>query len=194
MGLNAVAAINSFGPAIGAVLIYSIGKTFFWPTMLAVVGDRFPRTGAVAMSLMGGIGMMSAGLIGSAGLGYFKDRYSADELKTADAALYAEWQSEGDPSDFLGFEKVQPIDGQRLEEAKNIVVAKKLAGDGTVEVEPTAAQVTVVESDIRGNRRTLRTDSLIPATMAVIYLLLMLYFRAQGGYRPISIEEATDKG
>ncbi|YCM43673.1 MFS transporter [Verrucomicrobiaceae bacterium 227] len=194
LGLNAVAAINSFGPAIGAVLVYSIGKTFFWPTMLAVVGDRFPRTGAVAMSLMGGIGMMSAGLIGSAGLGYFKDRYSADELKTADAALYAEWQSEGDPSDFLGFEKVQPIDGQRLEEAKNIVVAKKLAGDGTVEVEPTAAQVTVVESDIRGNRRTLRTDSLIPATMAVIYLLLMLYFRAQGGYRPISIEEATDKG
>lgn len=191
VGLNAVAAINSFGPAIGAVLIYSIGKTFFWPTMLAVVGDRFPRTGAIAMSLMGGIGMMSAGLIGSAGLGYFKDRYSADELKTADAAVYAEWQSEGAPSEFLGFEKAQPIDGQRLEAAKEIVLAKKLAGDKAVEVEPTAAQIAVVDADIRGNRRTLKTDSLIPASMAVIYLLLMLYFRAKGGYRPISIDEAS---
>jgi len=178
IGLNAVSAITSFGPAIGAVLIYSIGKTFFWPTMLAVVGDRFPATGAVAMSLMGGIGMMSAGLIGSAGLGYFKDRYSAEELKTADAAISAEWQSTGDPSAFLGFEEVTPIDAKRLEEAK-----------GKAADERTAAETTVVEADIRGNRRTLKTDSLIPAAMAVIYLLLMIYFKAKGGYRAVKIDE-----
>ena len=50
----------------GCARPYAIGKTFFWPTMLAVVGDRFPRTGAIAMSIMGGIGMMSAGLPGRA--------------------------------------------------------------------------------------------------------------------------------
>ena len=176
LGLNAVAAITSFGPAIGAVLVYSIGKTFFWPTMLAVVGDRFPRTGAIAMSLMGGIGMMSAGLIGSAGLGYFKDRYSADELKTADSGLYEEWKGEGEPSKFLAFEEVQAVDPKRLEEAKKAE-------------EKTAAQQTVVDADIRGNRRTLKTDSLIPATMAVIYLLLILYFKGIGGYKPVRIED-----
>ncbi|MDB4618458.1 MFS transporter [Akkermansiaceae bacterium] len=178
VGLNAVSAINSFGPAIGAVLIYSIGKTFFWPTMLAVVGDRFPATGAVAMSLMGGIGMMSAGLIGSAGLGYFKDRYAAEELQTADVALYEEWQSDGDASGFLAFEKVQPIDAKRLEDAKKVDVEKR-----------SAAESTVVEADIRGNRRTLVTDSFIPGAMAVIYLLLMIYFKATGGYRPVRIDE-----
>ena len=36
-----------------ALAVYALGKTFFWPTMLAVVGDRFPRTGAIAMSIMG---------------------------------------------------------------------------------------------------------------------------------------------
>jgi len=178
LGLNAVAAIQSFGPAIGAVLLYSIGKTFFWPTMLAVVGDRFPATGAVAMSLMGGIGMMSAGLIGSAGLGYFKDRYAADELKKVDAELYAEWKGEGDPSKFLSFEEVQSIDPKRLEEAKGIAAADR-----------TEAQQTVIDADIRGNRDTLRTDSLIPAAMAVIYLLLIFYFRATGGYRAVRIDE-----
>lgn len=178
LGLNAVSAINAFGPAIGAVLVYSIGKTFFWPTMLAVVGDRFPRTGAIAMSLMGGIGMMSAGLIGSAGLGYFKDRYSSEELKTADSALYEQWQSKGDPSKFLTFEGVQAIDPKRLEEAK--AVAKADRSD---------EQKTVVEADIRGNRKTLKTDSLIPATMAVIYLLLILYFKGIGGYKPVKIGE-----
>jgi hypothetical protein len=179
LGLNAVSAIQAFGPAIGAVLLYSIGKTFFWPTMLAVVGDRFPATGAVAMSLMGGIGMMSAGLIGSAGLGYFKDRYAAQELKEADQELYAEWKSEGDSSKFLGFDAVQPIDPKRLEDTK------KLAKE-----ERSESQQVVVDADIRGNRRTLVTDSLIPGTMAVIYLLLMFYFRASGGYKAVGIDES----
>lgn len=176
LGLNAVAAIQSFGPAIGAVLLYSIGKTFFWPTMLAVVGDRFPATGAIAMSLMGGIGMMSAGLIGSAGLGYFKDRYAAEELKTADAALYEEWKGEGATSKFLGFDAVQAIDPKRLEDAKKAE-------------ERSEAEQVVVDADIRGNRSTLKTDSLIPAAMAVIYLLLIFYFRASGGYKAVRIDE-----
>ncbi len=185
MGLNAVAAIQSFGPAIGAVLLYSIGKTFFWPTMLAVVGDRFPATGAVAMSLMGGIGMMSAGLIGSAGLGYFKDRYAAEELQTADKELYAEWKGEGAGSKFLGFEEVQAIDPKRLEEAKKLKPDER----------PEAEQV-VIDADIRGNRSTLKTDSLIPAAMAVIYLLLIFYFRASGGYKAVRIDdnESLTKG
>ena len=178
VGLNAVSAITSFGPAVGAVLIYSIGKTFFWPTMLAVVGDRFPATGAVAMSLMGGIGMMSAGLIGSEGLGYFKDRYAAEEVKTADAAVYEDWKGEGDASSFLFFKEVQSIDATRLEEAKKLALEER-----------SVTQQTVVDADIRGNRRTLKTDSLIPAAMAAIFLLLIFYFKAIGGYRPLTIEE-----
>lgn len=177
IGLNAVAAIQSFGPAVGAVLIYSIGKTFFWPTMLAVVGDRFPATGAVAMSLMGGIGMMSAGLIGSAGLGYFKDRYAAEELKAADPAIAQEWSSKDQSSKFLTFESVNPIDPKRLEEAKKMTKEER-----------SETQQVVVDADIKGNRSTLKTDSVIPATMAVIYLLLIFYFKSIGGYKAVKID------
>ena len=69
VGLNMVSGITTFVGALVALSVYAVGKTFFWPTMLAVVGDRFPRTGAIAMSIMGGIGMMSAGLLGGPGLG-----------------------------------------------------------------------------------------------------------------------------
>jgi len=178
LGLNLVSAVSAFGPALGALLVYALGKTFFWPTMLAVVGDRFPRTGAVAMSLMGGIGMMSAGLIGGPGLGYFKDRYAAEELKKADTALFEEYKNTTTTSKFLGFEEATPIDGQKLEEAKKVAVTDR-----------TPAQATVVASDITGNRKTLKVDSFIPAAMAVCYLLLMLYFKAIGGYRPLSVDE-----
>ena len=182
LGLNFVSAVTSFGPALGALLVYAIGKTFFWPTMLAVASDRFPRTGAIAISFMGGIGMLSVGLLGGPGLGYAKDRFSADELKAEDSALYAEWQSDGDPSSFHGAGEIQPISPKRLETAK-----KKPAE------ERTEAENTVVQADIRGNRRTLKLDSLIPAVMAVGYLFLIFYFRSIGGYRALTIEEQDSK-
>ena len=178
VGLNLVSAVTTFGPALGALLVYAIGKTFFWPTMLAVVGDRFPATGAVAMSLMGGIGMMSAGLIGTPGLGYFKDRYAAEELKKADAELFVEWKDSEKKSQFLVFDEIEPVDAKRLEEAKKTAV-----------VDRTEDQATVVAADIEGNRRTLKVDSLIPAAMAIIYLLLIIYFKAIGGYKPVKIED-----
>ena len=179
LGLNLVSGISAFGPAMGALLVYALGKTFFWPTMLAVTSDRFPRTGAVAMSLMGGIGMMSAGLIGGPGLGYAKDRFAAEELAKVDQGLHDKWMSTGDKSKFLAFDAVQAIDPVRLEEAKKLEAEKR-----------GAEEAKVVAADIQGNRRTLKVDSFIPAGMAVAYLLLLLYFKSIGGYRPLTVEES----
>ena len=46
----------------------------------------------------------------------------------------------------------------------------------------------MAEASIAGDRETLRADAFIPAAMAVIYLLLFLYFRSIGGYRPVQID------
>ncbi|MEM8954304.1 MAG: MFS transporter [Verrucomicrobiota bacterium] len=197
LGLNLVAGVTAFGPALGALLVYAVGKTFFWPTMLAVASDRFPRTGAIAISMMGGIGMLSVGLLGGPGLGYARDRFAADELQTADEALYAEYQSTGDASQWTFFAAVQPIDPNKLDAAKKASAAAKLVASGNADEAAaalaetlTADQQTVADADIRGNRRTLRVDSLIPAAMAVGYLLLMIYFKSIGGYRPVRIDES----
>lgn len=179
VGLNLTSGVSSFGAAILALLVYAFGKTFFWPTMLAVASDRFPRTGAVAISIMGGIGMMSAGLIGSPGLGYAKDRFAGEALKKADPALYEEVKA-GAPSQFLFFEPATAIDGKKLGEVK----AK--AKDAR-----TPADNLIIESDIKGDRRTLIADSAIPATMAVIFLLILLYFRSIGGYKAVKIDVAA---
>src|SRR5437867_2885221 len=113
IGLNLSSGIASFGGALVALAVYAVGKTFFWPTMLAVASDRFPRTGAVAISMMGGIGMLSAGLIGGPGLGYCKDRFAAEALKSSSPAVYEEVKTK-DPSKFLFFSPVNAIDGKKL--------------------------------------------------------------------------------
>jgi MFS family permease len=176
IGLNLVSGITSFAGALLALAVYALGKTFFWPTMLAVASDRFPRTGAIAISIMGGCGMMSAGLLGSAGLGYAKDRYAAEELQKANPALYATYKAEK-PSTFLFLAPVTGLDGTKLSAVQETPKDKQ-----------TQEQQTVGAASIMGDRRTLLADSFIPATMAVIYLLLFLYFKAIGGYKVVKID------
>lgn len=175
IGLNLASGITTFIGAMVALTIYAVGKTFFWPTMLAVASDRYPRTGAVAISIMGGIGMMCAGLIGSPGLGYAKDRFAGESLAKTDSALYESVKSDS-VSKFLIFKGVNAIDGAKLGEIK----AKPAD-------ERTEADKTIIVADQQGDRDTLKADAYIPAGMACIYLLLVLYFKSIGGYKAVTI-------
>ena len=299
VGLNMASGIQTFAGAMLALLVYGIGKTFFWPTMLAVASDRYPRTGAIAISIMGGIGMLSAGLIGSPGLGYAKDRFSGEALKAESEELYAEYKIEN-TSKFLFFSESNGLDPQKLgaiqgtlktarailpkggyeKESKKLkdklskkeaavealkkegeilqkeseelakkkgeakewdagyedlrkqlaenaeAVAKHTKDWGKVESERKGAQKAIDGLDkvkdvlidaevfkeegnpnknaalaaltpeervahrasIDGDRKTLRADSIIPGIMAVIYLLILLYFKSIGGYKPVTID------
>lgn len=177
IGLTLASTMNTFPIALVALGIYAFGKTFFWPTMLAVASDRYPRTGAVAISIMGGIGMLSAGIIGGPGLGYCKDRFAGEALKSNNAALFETYKA-AEPSKFLNIEATAALglDGKKLAEAKE---AKPRSAD----------QEAVVLADQTGDRHTLKADSFIPMAMAGIYLLLLLYFKGIGGYRALTIEE-----
>ena len=121
--------------------------------------------------------MMSAGLIGTPGLGYAKDRFSGEALLSSDAAIHGEYKAEK-ASTFLNIPATAAygLDGKKLAAAKE-------------STEKTAAQKAVVLADQKGDRATLKADSYIPLIMAGIYLVMFLYFKTIGGYKPLSIEE-----
>jgi MFS family permease len=175
LGLNLASSMTSFTVALLALAVYAIGKTFFWPTMLAVASDRFPRTGAIAISIMGGIGMLSAGMIGTPGLGYAKDRFATEALARSNPAALAQYKSEK-PSTFLFFSESAALDGSKLAEAQKVAADKR-----------TPEQRAVAEASIAGDRKTLTADAFIPAAMAVIYLLLLVYFTTIGGYKAVHL-------
>lgn len=190
VGLLACSSVTTLTVAFGAVLLYSIGKTFFWPTMLAVVGDRFPRSGAVAMSIMGGIGMLSVGQIGGPGLGYAKDRFTAEHLEMTGQGAVLEANKAEKPSGLLGiFKEVPALDGAKLQAAMKIAEKEKHDNVTPDKSTLTAEQKAMVEASIAGSRKTLKADAYLPVGMAVIYLLLMLYFKSIGGYRAVKIDE-----
>ena len=41
-----------------AAAVFAMGVCYFWPTMLGFVNDRIPQSGALGLSLMGGVGML----------------------------------------------------------------------------------------------------------------------------------------
>ena len=53
----------SGGMTFVAAAIFAIGITFFWPTMLSFVAENIPQSGALGLSIMGGLGMLSVSII-----------------------------------------------------------------------------------------------------------------------------------
>jgi hypothetical protein len=144
---------------------------------------------------MGGIGMMSAGMLGGPGLGYAKDRFASAHLEVNQPAVFDEYKV-ASPSGWLFFEEVSAIDGQKLGQVQGKLGAARaeLAAQGVVDPQVALERLTPEEravhaASIAGDRRTLVADAAIPVLMALIYLGLLIYFRAIGGYKPVAIEE-----
>lgn len=45
-----------------STIIFALGVTYFWPTMIGCVAEYLPKTGALGMSLVGGAGMVGLGI------------------------------------------------------------------------------------------------------------------------------------
>lgn len=57
--LGGLQAGTSAAMAFAAATVFGIGKSYFWPTMIGLTAEQFPRGGALLISIMGGTGMLS---------------------------------------------------------------------------------------------------------------------------------------
>ncbi|MDN3637810.1 MFS transporter [Simiduia curdlanivorans] len=65
--IAAVAGLYTLSIATGATvyvgaIIFALGVTYYWPTMVGFVAEYTPQTGALGMSLLGGAGMFAVSL------------------------------------------------------------------------------------------------------------------------------------
>ena len=81
--------------AIAAAAVFAIGITFYWPTMLGVVSERFPKGGAFLLGLVGCVGNIAiAFAIPAMGKVYdsnsefhLDDKYRSVMMSTAEPAV-----------------------------------------------------------------------------------------------------------
>ena len=62
-GLFALSSVATPFQAFLAATLFGVGKTYFWPLMLGVTSERFPKGGALLLAIMGGTGNLSVAFI-----------------------------------------------------------------------------------------------------------------------------------
>ncbi|MEP0842690.1 MAG: MFS transporter [Phycisphaerae bacterium] len=146
-----------------AATLYGFGKTFFWPTMLGIVAERFPKGGAMTLNTIAGVGMLSVGTIGTALMGNIQDKTIDQTLASDHAALHAKVVA--DQAKMSVFGPYRPID-----QAKVAALTE-------------SEKATVKDVQESAKKSALARVAILPVIMLVCYLILIVYFRAQGGYK-----------
>ena len=145
-----------------AATFYGFGKTFFWPTTLGVVSERYPRGGALMLNAIAGVGMISVGTIGNPGIGTVQDMAIVAELRQADPALAQKLIVER-PGLFGESYAVDPAQRALITDPKQVELLAAI--------------------DSRSKQAALGKIAVLPGIMLICYLVLIGYFKATGGYK-----------
>ena len=179
VGLTWLSGAKTLGIIFAAATLYGFGKTFFWPTMLGVVSDQTPRGGALTLNALGGIGMLSVGVLGFPYIGALQADKKIDAIEASPAAQQA-------PGLVLnGHLTPEVLDEKRIYEVipYKVVNDEKLAArTATLSPEQKAEVASVAGAS---SQRALANMALFPGIMLVFYIALIAYFRSRGGYKAI---------
>ncbi len=196
--------ITSIAVLFAAATFYSLGKAFLWPTMLAVAGERYPLSGAVAMGALGAAGMITVGQIGGPAIGH-KQGYNMSAKLEADAPATFERFAAEEETDFMGMYAFKPIVAERLAAANGVEIGADGSVKDTSSIENAALlsdedkkllldnvatdAKAVQEANLHGGYRALTLTAYVPAAMAVGFLILLLYYKAIGGYKVLQVND-----
>ncbi len=172
------------GTAIfAAATLYGVGKTFFWPTMLGLVSEQMPRGGALTLNAISGIGMLAVGTLGTTYIGTLQATKEINAVAAADVAK--------EVPGLIKDGKVTVVENKTIYE---VLSYQAISGDKLSELEKSLPETKREEvqaklTDVRGRSKqgALADMAFFPGFMLLAYLLLILYFKAKGGYRPVEI-------
>ncbi len=165
LGLAALSEVSGVLIFIAFVL-YAIGQTYYWPTVLGVVSERFPKGGAMTLNTVSAIGLLSVGIIGAPILGVFADSAVSSGVEKEFPAISKQVQTA--EKNFFGI-SYSAVDIDKL----------KL-------IAPIEKVTTVINDSSRG---ALLRAALFPLIMAICFILIIFYFRAKGGYKAVLIKK-----
>ena len=171
-GLFALSGAKGLFVIFAAATLYAIGKTFFWPTMLGVVAEQFPKGGAVTLNSIAGIGMLTVGILGGPVIGAMQEKSAQNAIEAKMPGVYEQVSSEN--TYVLG--KYTAVD-----EAKVGALPENQMGQvhGTVKSAKQGALAKI---------------TVFPVIMLIAYIGLMVYFRLKGGYKSVELSGAQAAG
>jgi MFS family permease len=187
-------------PTFAAATVFALGVCYFWPTMLGVVSERVPRSGALGLGLMGAVGMATVGLVTSPAMGGIADDYASERIPAAETVAFMEstlvrLDGSANPDDQAalaaarsvvdGFEATGELPSPATANALRAVISS-----GAPDEVVGQAQAILGPADNFGGRVSFRYVVPLCGVLFLIFGMLWLRDRRAGGYRVTRLEGA----
>lgn len=167
-GLIMLSKVEGSYLIITAFVVYAIGQTFYWPTVLGFASEQFPKGGAMTLNTVSAIGLLSVGIIGTPIIGAFQDNQYQNNVKSVSTEIYEKSKTEATMFNF----KYDSLDAQK---------ASELAADLSLSEE-------IAEAKGKSGKQALFTTALaFPMVMGFFFLLISLWYKSRGGYKPVEL-------
>ncbi|HEV3024674.1 MAG TPA: MFS transporter [Pirellulales bacterium] len=164
IGLYLLSGATTAGTVFMFATVFGVGIAYFWPTMLGVTAERFPKGGAWLLGLMGCFGNLSIAAV-LPFMGFIYDRESVATVSTDLAPLAVVEEKSDWVLTLAGIPQAKKIDSDKV---------KALTPEQKVEVAKAEAQ---------GAAMAFRYVSALPAVLVVVFGLIALRDKALGGYK-----------
>lgn len=163
-------SVTSGTMILGAALLYALGKTYLWGTMLGVVSEQFPRGGALALNFTSAVGQLGVGIIGAVFLGFIQDGEIDSKLTAYDNINGTDYHQE------------------LITETKTSIFGTyKSVNYETLHLHSQEAVSALEAVENQAKKSALSYVSYIPAGLFIVFISLIIYFRRKGGYKPVDI-------
>jgi MFS family permease len=177
--------------AFAAITVFGLGIAYYWPTMLGVTAERFPKGGALVLGLMGCVGNLAISQALPL-MGAIYDSYTVSALSPEVKQMSV------------------PVEGKEVPlvlhgEVPSWVppeVAKELYPANADKLNPEARQhlpsegettKSVESAEIVGARQAFRKVAFLPMALVVIFGLIAIYDKIRGGYKA-EVLSTADRG
>lgn len=155
-----------------AATVYGFAKSYFWPTMIGIVGERFPKGGALTLNVVTGVGMISVGIIGAVFLGFVQDKQIEQNIKEYDISNAVQ------------------LTEQYISEEKQSILGNYRSLDMEAVKKAPEEDITIIEKiQTLAKKDALKSVAILPAIMFICFAVLAWYFKRQGGYKAISLSK-----
>jgi len=204
IGLYWLSYTETLGMAIAAGTVFALGVCYFWPTMLGVTSERVPKGGALALGVMGGIGMAIVGLVTSPLMGKVADEYLHERLPVEQTVECLDQVVRSYPALKSEASGKTHVDLDRAIKAAQRIVAAHDPGDAlpplatanalreAIAAAPSSAAATMAKdilgpAENYGGKISFRYVAPLALILAFIFGIFYFRERARGGYTVVKL-------
>ena len=189
LGLYAMSSVSG-AMIFGAFVLYAIGQTFYWPTMLGLVSEQFPKGGAMTLNTVSAMGLLTVGIFGSPFLGAVQDHYTTQTVIAQEAEMIEKVKTN----------KITFIDNTNPEKPEEKPIFKSenffgvnydLVNSGEfAKLLPEDRQKNLDDQLKTTSQSSLKVAAVLPLIMAIAFILIIIYYAVTGGYKPVILGQA----